>query len=65
LMETIGAERERLVASGLDEDAVAEILTRGTTLVLAKVYHATLHDDEGVIVALRAQLRVQNRTNYQ
>jgi hypothetical protein len=65
LMDTIGAEHERLVASGLDEDAVAEILTRGATLVLAKVYHATpLHDHEGVIVALRAQLRVQTRMSY-
>jgi hypothetical protein len=62
LMDIIGAERERLAASGLGEDAVSAILTQGATLVLAKVYHDTsLHDDEGMIVSLRAQLHEQNR----
>jgi hypothetical protein len=62
LMNTVGAERQRLAASGLDGDDVAAILTHGAVLALAKVYHDTsFHDVEGMITSLRAQLREQNR----
>jgi hypothetical protein len=62
LMDLVGAERRRLAAAGLDEHAVAAILTNGAVLALAKIYHDTsFHDEEGMISSLRAHLREHSR----
>jgi hypothetical protein len=59
LMAVVCAERQQLdAATGLDEDVVDAILTRGAVITLANVYQAAgLHDEEALIALLRGQLR--------